>query len=161
MPPPQTVLSPEGSPQPNHMCPLLGGGVCAPLSNDAPQCGRSVSRSVRSRGKGGGLRSWGGGLLSLEGAFSHSTNYYVVHPRNTPENHPPAEASMQNRIGGAELRPLGPVATGGGKQPTFGTAHSAPPECAALPILPKPGQLGHEGGRGREAWHRAGHTPLS
>ena len=36
-----------------------------------------------------------------------SANYYVVYPGNTPENHPPTEACM----GGAEFRPLGPVAS--------------------------------------------------
>ena len=29
-----------------------------------------------------------------EGALSHSANYYVVYPGNTPETHPPAEACM-------------------------------------------------------------------
>ena len=28
------------------------------------------------------------------GAVSHSTNYYAVHPGNTPANHPPTEACM-------------------------------------------------------------------
>ena len=28
------------------------------------------------------------------GAFSHSANYYVVYPRNTPESHPTTEACM-------------------------------------------------------------------
>ena len=32
--------------------------------------------------------------------------------------------SIQNSIGGAEFRTLGPVATGGGKQPTFRTARA-------------------------------------
>ena len=27
-------------------------------------------------------------------AFSHSANYYIVYPGNTPENHPPTEACM-------------------------------------------------------------------
>ena len=34
-----------------------------------------------------------------KGAFSHrarSTNYYVVDPTNTPENHPPPKACMIN-----------------------------------------------------------------
>ena len=33
-------------------------------------------------------------FLGLEGAFSHSANYNIVHPGNTPENHPPTEACM-------------------------------------------------------------------
>ena len=28
------------------------------------------------------------------GAFSHGASYYVVYPRNTPENHRPTEACM-------------------------------------------------------------------
>ena len=35
--------------------------------------------------------------------------------------------SIQNSVGGAEFRTLGPVATGGGRQPTCRTARSAPP----------------------------------
>ena len=31
-----------------------------------------------------------------QGAVSHNANYYVVSPRNTPENHPPTEACMIN-----------------------------------------------------------------
>ena len=78
-----------------------------------------------------------GGVFTQRG---HSTNYYVVYPKNTPENHPPTEACMihskQHRD--AEFRTLGPVATGGEKQPTLRTAraqrghstrtaHGAPP----------------------------------
>ena len=57
---------------------------------------------------------------------AHSANYYRVYPGNTPENHPPLQkhASIQNSISGAEFRTLGPVATGGGKQPTFRTARA-------------------------------------
>ena len=35
-------------------------------------------------------------FLVSKGAFSHSANYYVVHPGNTPENHPPTEACTIN-----------------------------------------------------------------
>ena len=93
-------------------------------------------------------------LYLLGGVFekcAHSANYYVVYPTNTPENHPPTEACMikskQHGVqqsgpcgcgkhqtkkkkslvyqhGGAEFRTLGPVATGGGKQPTFRTARA-------------------------------------
>ena len=39
--------------------------------------------------------------------------------------------SIQNSIGGAEFRTLGPVATGGEKQPTFRTAR-AQARCAPI-----------------------------
>ena len=73
------------------------------------------------------------------GAFSHSANYYVVYPGNTPENHPPLQKralSIQNSIGAAEFRTLGPVATGGGKQRFFFVFRTARaqrmvrPQCA-------------------------------
>ena len=85
---------------------------------------------------------------------AHSANYSGVYPGNTPANHPPAEACMihsKQRQGcriqdprtrgkhqttrctstglwGAEFRTLGPMATDGGKRPTFRTALGAPPE---------------------------------
>ena len=34
------------------------------------------------------------GVYETLGAFSHSANYYVVCPGNTPESHPPTEACM-------------------------------------------------------------------
>ena len=35
----------------------------------------------------------GGGITFMAwGRFSHSANYYIVYPGNTPENYPPAEA---------------------------------------------------------------------
>ena len=55
---------------------------------------------------------------------ARSANYYVVHPGNTPKNHPPTE-----------LRTLGPAATGVENSRLFaqrahstGTAHGAPPK---------------------------------
>ena len=45
--------------------------------------------------------------------------------------------SIQNRIGGAECRTLGPVATGGGEQQTFRTAH------AQRTVRPPPPSGGH------------------
>ena len=35
-------------------------------------------------------------ISATKGAFSHSANYYVVYPGNTPENYPPTEACMIN-----------------------------------------------------------------
>ena len=81
----------------------------------------------------------------LGGVFTqheHSANYYGVYPGNTPENHPPTEVCMINSeknpwctvpAGAAGCRVQDPGAgagagaTGGGKQPTFCTAHGAPP----------------------------------
>ena len=89
---------------------------------------------------------------------AHSANYYVVYPGKTPANHPPTEACMinlkqhgvqnsgpwdlsqpsdskkkslvyQQGPQGAEFSTLGHVATGGGKQPAFRTAHGAPPDA--------------------------------
>ena len=39
---------------------------------------------------GRGDREW------IEGAFSHSANYYGDYPGNNPENHPPAESCTIN-----------------------------------------------------------------
>ena len=61
---------------------------------------------------------------------AHSANHYAVYPGNTPANHPPYRSvhdPFNTASGGADFRTLGPVATGGGKQPTFRTAHGAPP----------------------------------
>ena len=54
------------------------------------------------------------------------TNYYVAYPGNTPENHQPTEARMikSKRHRGCRIQDLGPVATGGGKQPTFRIARA-------------------------------------
>ena len=84
----------------------------------------SVGQQAMKIAGSGGSR----GLMRTLGAFSHSASYYVVYPGNTPgtPSPPPLQKharSIQNRIGGAEFRTLGPVATGGGKQPTFGTCH--------------------------------------
>ena len=66
----------------------------------------------------------------------HSANHYGVHP-GTPANHLPTKACMihskQHR--GAEFGTLGPLATGGGTQPTFRTAraqHGYSAWCAPL-----------------------------
>ena len=71
--------------------------------------------------------AWANGVPS----FSHSANYYVVYPGNTPANHPPTEACMisskQHR--GCRIQGLGPVAIGGGKQPTFHTARAQHTVC--------------------------------
>ena len=63
------------------------------------------------------------------GAFSHSAGTVPIvisfipgTPLNTTRLQTHA-SSIQNSLGGADFRTLGPVATGGGKQPTFGTAH--------------------------------------
>ena len=45
-------------------------------------------------GRGGqAIASSYGGVFTQR---AHSTNYYVVYPGNTPENHPPAEGCMMN-----------------------------------------------------------------
>ena len=77
---------------------------------------------VRTRGTGPD------GTLQ-EGAFSHSANYFIVHPGNTPENHPITEGCMINskQHRGCRIQDPGTrVATSGGKQLTFCTAHGAP-----------------------------------
>ena len=46
------------------------------------------------------------------GAFSHSANYYVVYPGDTPENHPPTKGCMINsKQHGVQIKTLGPVAS--------------------------------------------------
>ena len=50
--------------------------------------------------------AWAPEMAPTKGVFSHSTNY-VVHPGNTPET----IQCIQNSIGGAEFRTLGPVAS--------------------------------------------------
>ena len=90
-----------------------GNGQNAPKPRQRRRCqtGRgNVWEGVRwVEGQGGGcdvttppaLRSRSVLRGSVEGgvplgAFSHSANYYVVSPRNTRENHPPAEGCMIN-----------------------------------------------------------------
>ena len=45
-------------------------------------------------GRGRTARTGGTGGVFAQRA--HSANYYVVYPRNTPENHPPTEACIIN-----------------------------------------------------------------
>ena len=56
------------------------------------------------------------------GAFLHSANYYVVHPGNTPANHPPPL-----RLPAVENRDFSHSAR---------TAHGAPPTPICLPRRP-------------------------
>ena len=47
----------------------------------------------------------------LAGIFAmcgHNANYYFVHPKNTPENHPPIEACMINSKHGCKIHPWDP-----------------------------------------------------
>ena len=66
------------------------------------------------------------------GAFSHSANYYVVYPGNTPKNHPPTEACMINSKQRRGCRVQDPGTRGNRfwKTANFshstGTAHGAP-----------------------------------
>ena len=68
------------------------------------------------------------------GAFSHSANHYGVYPRNTPKNHPPTEACMQNSMR-CRIQDPGTRGYRWGKQPTFRTAHGAPPIAAPCGML--------------------------
>ena len=81
----------------------------------------------------------GGGVTVFGGAFPHSAGtapITTVLIPGTPLQTTPLQKrarSIQNRIEGADIRALGPVATGGGTQPTSRTARSAPPRRAPLP----------------------------
>ena len=48
-------------------------------------------------------------------------HYYGVYPGNTLKTAPLQRdaSAIQNSVGGAAVRTLGPMATGGGQQPTF------------------------------------------
>ena len=77
--------------------------------------------------------AWGGADAPPQGAFSHSANYYVVYPGNTPENHPPTEGCMINSKQERGCRVQDPGTRGYRWWKTAdvwhsaGTAHSAPP----------------------------------
>ena len=63
------------------------------------------------------------------------------HPCKPPPPPPQRRAwSIENSVGGAEFRTLGPVATGGGKQPTFPTAR------AQRMVRPHRGESTHDAG---------------
>ena len=65
-----------------------------------------------------------GGVFAQRQSSRHLSR---EHPCKPPIPGQKYATSIQNRIGGAKFRTLGPVATGAGKQPTFCTAHVAPP----------------------------------
>ena len=88
----------------------LSQGSCA---HQRPPGG--VRRSA-PEGRGGEGRGWGSKIRALWGRFrtaqaqrGHSAHYHVVHPGNTPANHPPTEActihSTQHR--GCGIQDLG------------------------------------------------------
>ena len=70
------------------------------------------------------------GTFAHSGRTARAQRAHGGHP-GTPLQTTPLQReawSIQNSIGGAEFRPLGPAATGGGNQPPFRTAHGAPPK---------------------------------
>ena len=85
-------------------------------NNDAPstaKCGflvRQDAQIVALRAHRAQLPPYESLGLVFLGAFSHSANYYVVYPGDTPENHQPTEGCMINsKQHGVQIKTLGPV----------------------------------------------------
>ena len=112
-------------PRQGHTCRFLTGGrgvpakgVLDPLSGGPTLLIIDLRKCSEAGSPGGRTDSTAPHPLAqvrAMGAFSHSANYYVVHPGSTPANHPPTEACMINSKQHRGCRTLGPMATGGEK----------------------------------------------
>ena len=122
-----------------HHSPLLAQRTCAPFqpeSNPPSNVHCGFMGYGWSAGAGYGVGSHpmpSGGVFAQRAHSTGTAPSITLFTAGTPLKTTPLQkraSSVQPSIGGAEFRSLGPVATGGGRQPVFRTvrtAHGAPP----------------------------------